>query len=163
MPFIAGGCAIVVAIAGLWFFLGRSHSSHAPAKAAKTAAKPKPRGTAKQRAQANRAAQNDLRNALTAEKVVYVDNQTYEASPAALRRIEPTLAWGTRVKVKVGDASAPGDRSIVCISETTRYGQTWTVADVASGAVAGTYYWGRKACPARLTARAAAAVAPRAR
>src|ERR1044071_7764366 len=43
----------------------------------------------------DRAAQSDLRNALTAEKTFYVDGQVYTASSTALQAIEPHLTWGT--------------------------------------------------------------------
>lgn len=42
----------------------------------------------------DRAAQSDLRNALSAEKVLFSDNQMYVASPAtALTAAEPALVW----------------------------------------------------------------------
>ena len=47
---------------------------------------------ARQRAQ-DRAAQSVLRNALTAEKTYYTDNQTYTGDPAALKAIEPGLSF----------------------------------------------------------------------
>src|SRR6516162_1451351 len=47
---------------------------------------------ARQRAQ-DRAAQSDLRNALTAEKTVYVDNQAYDATTANMVAIESSLNW----------------------------------------------------------------------
>jgi hypothetical protein len=150
-PFIIGGCALVVVIAGLWFFLGRGHSSHAPATAAHPKTAARPHGTAKQRAQANRAAQADLRNALTAEKVAYTDQGAYVGSPAAMRAIEGSVAWGTRLHLGVGDAVSRGDRQVVCLSETTRYGDRLSIGDIAAGPAAGTY-GGTKPCPARPTA-----------
>jgi hypothetical protein len=163
MPFIAAGCAVVVAAAGLWFVLGRGHSTAArpPTVGAHTKAPTAtPHPTAKQRAQAITAAQTDLRNALTAEKVAYVDQQAYVASPSAMRAIEPSIAWGTRMHLGVGDALSRGDRGIVCLSETTRYGNTFTLADVALGPAAGTYL-GTKPCPARLTAQTVVGVGRR--
>src|SRR5207247_11216102 len=47
---------------------------------------------ARARAQ-DRAAQSDLRNGLTAEKTVYTDNSTYDATTAAMSAIEPSLNW----------------------------------------------------------------------
>src|SRR5881396_3480516 len=50
---------------------------------------------ARERAQ-DRAAQSDIRNALTAEKVFYTDNQTYTAGTtgeAAIKSIEPSLTY----------------------------------------------------------------------
>src|SRR5437764_11415320 len=49
---------------------------------------------ARQKAQ-DRAAQSDLRNALTAEKTFYVDNQQYSATAASVNAIEPHLTFGT--------------------------------------------------------------------
>src|SRR5207302_2271223 len=60
---------------------------------------------ARQRAQ-DRAAQSDLRNGLTAEKVTYTDTQTYSSDTAAggvLKGIEPSLKWGAALTVVVGD------------------------------------------------------------
>ncbi|MGH9168865.1 MAG: prepilin-type N-terminal cleavage/methylation domain-containing protein, partial [Acidimicrobiia bacterium] len=45
---------------------------------------------ARERAQ-DRAAQSDLRNALTAAKVYYTDNENYDAAAADLTAIEPSL------------------------------------------------------------------------
>jgi hypothetical protein len=153
MPFIAAGCAVVVVAAGLWFVAGRGHHTSTP-KAHTHTPRPTaaPRPTAKQRAQATSVVQNDLKKALTAEKVAYIDQQAYVASPSAMRQVESSIAWGTRVHLAVGDAASPGDRGIVCLSETTRYGDTYSVADVAGGPATGTYL-GKKPCPTRLTAQ----------
>jgi hypothetical protein len=155
VPFLVAGCAIAVLAAGLWFVVGRGHSkSSAPPIVATRTKAPRatttPHPSAAQRAQAAHAAQSDLRNAFTAEKVAYTDQEAYVASPAAMRAIEPSVAWGTRMHFTVGDAESRGDRGIVCLSETTRYGDTYSLADVALGTAAGTYL-GRKPCPARLT------------
>ena len=45
---------------------------------------------ARERAQ-DRAAQSDLRNALTSAKVWYVDNEDFTGTPAELMAIEPSL------------------------------------------------------------------------
>ena len=47
---------------------------------------------ARERAQ-DRAAQSDIRNAFTAEKVVYTDNQVYTTNVATLTGIEPSLEF----------------------------------------------------------------------
>ena len=60
---------------------------------------------ARQRAQ-DRAAQSDLRNGLTAEKTNYTDAQTYSAVAATMKAIEPSLDWGGKLTVVVGDAVA---------------------------------------------------------
>src|SRR5688572_32982021 len=49
---------------------------------------------ARKRAQ-DRAAQSNLRNALTAERTYYTDNQAYTAGATALAEIEPSLEFVT--------------------------------------------------------------------
>jgi type IV pilus assembly protein PilA len=106
---------------------------------------------ARQRAQ-DRAAQSDLRNGLTAEKVTYTDTQTYSSDTAAngvMRGIEPSLKWGAGLSVVVGDAVAANDAGTVCLSEASKSGKVFEIADIATGANAGTYF-GKDAagCPA---------------
>ena len=57
-----------------------------------------------QRAQ-DRAAQSDLRNGLTAEKTFYTDTQSYstDTTTAGLKGIEPSLDWGGKLTVAVGN------------------------------------------------------------
>jgi type IV pilus assembly protein PilA len=96
---------------------------------------------ARQRAQ-DAAAKSDLRNALTAEKTSYVDTQKYTAdvtAGGALFSIEPSLKWGTTLTVSVGNVVA-GDSNVVCLSETSKSTTVFSVADVAVGNSAGTYY-----------------------
>src|SRR5947209_17372905 len=77
---------------------------------------------ARARAQ-DRAAQSNLRNALTAEKTYYTDKQAYSASAVDLQAIEPSLSYvastaaatGNGVFVATADVTA-GDKAIVCIS-----------------------------------------------
>jgi hypothetical protein len=87
------------------------------------------------------AAKSDLRNALTAEKTSYVDTQDYTASTATLAAIEPSLLWNAAggPQVSVGDIVA-GDSQLVCLQEASKSGATFSIADVATGASAGTYY-----------------------
>jgi hypothetical protein len=92
-----------------------------------------------------RAVQRDLRNALTAEKTLYVDNQAYSAAASALKQIELSLDWGGKLQVVVGDAAGMRD-AVVCLSESAGDGRVFSIADVASGPKAGTYY-GRTPCP----------------
>jgi hypothetical protein len=89
--------------------------------------------------------QSDLRDALTAEKVYYVDNGVYTADAATLRRIESTLQWGGKLTARVG-SSRGGRNDIVCLSEGLT-GSEYSIVDVASGPRAGTYY-GQTACGA---------------
>jgi hypothetical protein len=91
------------------------------------------------------AAQSDLRNALTAEKVYFVDNQEYTVDAPTLKEIESTLDWGGKLTVRVGN-SRGGANQIVCLSEGSP-GAVYSIVDVASGPRAGTYY-GRAKCGA---------------
>ena len=110
---------------------------------------------ARQRAQ-DRAAQSDLRNGLTAEKTVYTDNQTYNATTATMQGIESSLNWNgvvagkTPLHVYVGDAVNAGDKGVVCLDEASKSGTVFSIADIAAGANAGTYF-GKVACPAAPT------------
>ena len=101
---------------------------------------------ARERSQ-DRAAQSDLRNALTAEKTVYTDSQAYSAVAADMLEVESSLDWGGDLTVVVGDAVVAGDQGTVCLETTSKSGTTFSIADVAAGASAGTYY-GKDACPA---------------
>ena len=106
---------------------------------------------ARQRAQ-DRAAQSDLRNGLTAEKTEYTDSQVYDATAANMKAIEPSLDWGGKLTVVVGDTTVPPDGQTVCLSEASKSGTVFQLADVAAGVNAGTYY-GKSAagCPANDT------------
>jgi hypothetical protein len=96
-------------------------------------------------------AQSALRNALTAEKTIYTDEQMYTADLKQLRDVESSLAWGTKVHVYVADAVDTGDKGVVCIWETdSSVGKLYSIADVAAGPDAGTYF-GTTACPAKIT------------
>lgn len=102
---------------------------------------------ARERAQ-DRAAQSNLRNGLAASKVYYVDNQEYTAGTTALEAIEPTLTWesaatpstagNNTVAVEVGGTN----NEVVCLTAQSNGGATFTIADVATGTSAGTYYFG---------------------
>ena len=94
---------------------------------------------ARQRAQ-DRAAQSDLRNGLTAEKTVYTDNQTYDNTTANMKNIESSLDWGGKLTVAVGDAVTAGDKGVVCLSEASKSGTKFNIADVAAGPSAGTFF-----------------------
>ncbi|MGZ7087627.1 MAG: prepilin-type N-terminal cleavage/methylation domain-containing protein, partial [Ilumatobacteraceae bacterium] len=95
---------------------------------------------ARQRAQ-DRAAQSDLRNGLTAEKTFFTDSQTYSAVTATMQGIEPSLKWGGALTVGVSP-----DGSAVCLSEASKSGTTFSIADISTGASPGTYY-GKVTCP----------------
>ena len=100
--------------------------------------------------------QSQLRNGLTAEKTIYVDNQSYTADPATLKQIEPSLDWGGKLKVVVGDADAVSG-AVVCLSEASPSGTVYAIADVASGSDAGTYY-AKTVCPPTIDDTTAAAL-----
>ena len=99
---------------------------------------------ARERAQ-NRAAQSDLRNALTAEKTYYTDEEEYTATAADLTAMEPSLNFtdnteGDFITVSIGQAVAAGDNGVVCVERDSASGATFALADVAIGPSAGTYY-----------------------
>jgi len=98
---------------------------------------------ARERAQ-DSAAKSDLRNALTAEKTVYVDDQVFSADTAnngVLDSIEPSLKWGTDLTVSIGAAG-----SIVCLEQASASGTVFAISDVSTGASAGTYYTDSATC-----------------
>jgi hypothetical protein len=103
----------------------------------------------------DRGVQSDLRNGLVAEKTGYTDTQTYSSSVSDMKAIEPSLDWGNRLRVFVGDVATPGDKNVVCLSEASPSGRLWAIADIAAGPKAGAYY-GAKGCPSPLTADAVA-------
>lgn len=86
----------------------------------------------------DRAAQSDLRNALTAEKTYYTDQEFYSADASILKQIEPSLDWGGKLSEVVGNGTA--SNAVVCLSERSKSGTTFALADVAYGTNAGTYY-----------------------
>lgn len=82
----------------------------------------------------DRAAQSDLRNALTAEKVFYVDNEVYtDNAGGELALIEPSIDWGA-VTVTLNAA----DNQDVCLELASASGTVFALQDVASGANGGT-------------------------
>jgi type IV pilus assembly protein PilA len=102
---------------------------------------------ARKRAQ-DRAIQSNLRNALTAEKTVYTDSQTYaDSTGSTLSDIEPSLTFtsgsitaGSReVAVEVADAG--GTKQAVCLTAQSASGTTFAIQDIATGADAGTYFY----------------------
>ena len=104
---------------------------------------------ARQRAQ-DAGAKSNLRNAMTAEKTSYTDTQVYTATVATLQGIEPSLTWvaGTptatgQVGVAVGNVTSVatgGASQLVCLEAHSASGNIFSMADIAVGASAGTYY-----------------------
>jgi hypothetical protein len=145
--FIAGGIAIVVLAAGAFFFFLRDANSSSPKPASKAKA---PKLSPIKARLADRTAESQLRNALTAEKVIFTDLQAYTSTIASLKQVEPSVRWGSQVRVVVAK------KTTVCLSQKSASGTTFAVADVAAaGPSAGTYY-GPKPCPVPLTAASAA-------
>lgn len=106
---------------------------------------------ARQRAQ-NRAAQSDLRNALTAEKTFYTDAEAYTSTAATMSGIEPSLTWGatgtpTHGTVGVG-VSTGTNPQIVCVETQSAAGRSYAIKDIATGTTPGTYYMTGAGCGA---------------
>jgi hypothetical protein len=62
-----------------------------------------------------------------------------------MKSIESSLDWGGNLTVAVGDVERV-DRNIVCLSEAANDGSRFTIADIAAGPFAATYY-GNGPCP----------------
>ncbi len=101
----------------------------------------------------DRSAQSNLRNALTAEKTLYTDNQVYTATDAAgitaLSAVEPSLTWvaaaGTYANRNV---AATGAAQSTILADQSATGTCFYVADIASpGTPSGTFYAQSTASP----------------
>jgi type IV pilus assembly protein PilA len=111
---------------------------------------------ARTRAQ-DRAAQSNLRNALTAEKSYYTDAQAYTAVTASLLAIEPSLKYNA--------AAAPANNNEIYVDASTAgtvilgaksaSGTCFYIKDVATGSSSGTTYGRDSACPAPASASVA--------
>jgi type IV pilus assembly protein PilA len=103
---------------------------------------------ARTRAQ-DRAAQSNLRNALTAEKSYYTDAQAYTATPADLTAIEPSLRYNA-------DAAPSANNEIyisvaggaVTLGAKSASGTCFYLKDIPTGTGSGTFYARDTACPA---------------
>ena len=102
---------------------------------------------ARERAQ-DRAAQSDLRNALTAAKVFYTDTEDYNATAAQLEAIEPSLTWGA---IAAADSDTVGfvvEHVVAADADNNRFtaakqsasGTWFCISDTAMGATSGTFY-----------------------
>jgi type IV pilus assembly protein PilA len=100
----------------------------------------------------DRAAQSNLRNALTAEKTIYVDNQAYlvdtpvlPATVGPVTGVEPSLKYGLGIApattgivyLTVGDTGAT-----VCVADKSASGAFFAIVDASTGTAAGTHYFG---------------------
>jgi type IV pilus assembly protein PilA len=98
----------------------------------------------------DRGAQSNVRNALTAEKTFFTDNQVYSALSSDLKLIEPSLAYvgsgvtagAKEVLVVTGNVStgATVTNGTVCVVAKTAAGKFFQVKDIAAGTNAGTTF-----------------------
>ena len=109
---------------------------------------------ARRRAQ-NRAAQSNLRNALTTEKTYYVDTQRYTDVPAQLQQVENSLLWVNNATVNSTNCAAAQRRVCVAIQNilttvaaaynggtAAASGNNYNLGDeaISGGSGAGTWY-----------------------
>jgi type IV pilus assembly protein PilA len=102
----------------------------------------------------DRSAQANLRNALTAEKTLYTDAETYTdtgaaAGRTALQAVEPSLTWvaaaSSYANRNVSATSAAAQSVILATQSAT--GTCWFVADIATpGTPSGTFYAQNTTC-----------------
>ena len=91
----------------------------------------------------NRAAESSLRNAFTAAKVYFTDNNTYSAiGTTALSSLEPSLTYQTgTVSAASGSNTVQvvqsGTNDGVCLAVASKTGNIYAIADSNAGA---TYY-----------------------
>jgi len=118
---------------------------------------------ARARAQ-DRAAQSSLRNALTAEKTYYTDNQAYVATAGApeLKAIEPSLTFDAAANTAptVGSVAYGLNAGAITLGTKSASGTCFYLRDTPTGATAGTTYGtftpaGAAACTAPNTAAVA--------
>jgi type IV pilus assembly protein PilA len=97
----------------------------------------------------DRSAQSNLRNALTAEKTLFTDNQTYTdtsatAGQTAMAAVEPSLTWvapATSYANRNVSAASASPFSSVVLADQSATGTCWYVADIAApGSPSGTFY-----------------------
>jgi type IV pilus assembly protein PilA len=118
----------------------------------------------------DRSSQSNLRNALTAEKTLYTDTQTYTttagvggaAGITALTGVEPSLSWvapGALTPARQVSATVSGGTTVVLQAESAT-GTCFFVADIsAPGTPSGTYYSSSSsACSATVPTAPTAAV-----
>ena len=105
---------------------------------------------ARQRAQ-DRAAQSDIRNALTAEKVYYTDTQVFTTDTVSIKSIEPSLTYSAGPTATAVGLSTSPDTLAVCIDKVSASSTKFSLIDVASGAGAGTYF-AKQACGTAVSA-----------
>jgi type IV pilus assembly protein PilA len=102
----------------------------------------------------DRSAQSNLRNALTAEKTLYTDNQVYDASATnatALTAVEPSLTWSSAVSAtnnRAVVAATYDSNTTVVLYDESATGTCWAIGDVSglTAANIGTYYMQMSSC-----------------
>jgi len=100
---------------------------------------------ARERAQ-DRAAQSDIRNAFTAEKVYYTDNQEYTEATADLKAIEPSLTFSDADAVTADAVHVTVDADVLVVAKESASGTCFYLQDTPTGASAGTTYASDDAC-----------------
>jgi type IV pilus assembly protein PilA len=116
---------------------------------------------ARQRAQ-DRAAQSNLRNALTAEKTYYTDNQAYTATVASISPIETSISFTATAAPAAGTVSMVKSTNSVTddtitLGTKSASGTCFYIKDVATssaGQAAGTFYGTDAACGATAAGKA---------
>jgi type IV pilus assembly protein PilA len=103
----------------------------------------------------DRAAQSNLRNALTAEKTLYVDSQVYISTTASITAVEPSLTYNNLATpiagaISVQVVTAPVG-NVVMLAIKSASGTCFELEDVATGTGAvgvgaGTTYGKDTAC-----------------
>jgi len=103
----------------------------------------------------DRSAQSNLRNALTAEKTLFTDTQTYTSTGSAanitkLGSVEPSLSWvtpaATYANREVG-ATVPVAGKVILATQ-SQTGDCFYVVDISSATTpSGTYYASSSATP----------------
>ena len=108
-----------------------------------------------------RAAQSNLRNALTAEKTIYTDSQAYTATVTTLTTAEASLGWTSAAPANTGNAvgvAIDGTGNEVWLTASGKDNVCYGIQDVATTStalseVAGTTYFNLAGlCPAPGTA-----------
>lgn len=120
-----GWVVIAALVVGVGSFLTVLMMGHPVKKSVETAISA--RDTAQERA-----AQSNARNALTAEKVQYADEERYTADPSKLAQIEPTLQWVNGVATTPGQVSVAANAGQVVVSAVADNGMCFSLRDVAT-------------------------------
>ncbi len=107
----------------------------------------------------DRSAQSNLRNALTAEKTLYTDNETFTATAAVgpptgislLQSVEPSLTWVNAAASYANrnvSAVTPSPQSVILATQSAT-GTCWFILDVSTpGTPSGTFYAQNTTCTA---------------